>query len=139
MEEAVSDFQLYAAPEDNADGMALARQQITSLDPRDWTASYEKRDDAVYIRKKGHDALAISYFGVKEPLILFNLDASTGELVGVDIQHFKRHFLKKHPEGRQLFFPRRWPRRRNQGSAESSVTQQIKWSVQSAGPRLGIA
>jgi len=133
------DLQLSAAPEDNDEGIALAREQILNVDPMEWTASYEKQDDTVYIRKRNRDGLAISYFMPQEPLILVNLDAVTGELVGIDFQHFKRLFLKKHPEGRGIFFPHRpWFRGRRRNDA-SETTQQVAWSVRSAVPGVGLA
>jgi hypothetical protein len=87
------------APDDNEKGVRRGIEQILSARPdfwNSWDVWYDPEADTVYFRRPGH-GLAVAYFVPKEPNVVLNLDAETGELTGVDLEHFRRALSKKEP------------------------------------------
>ena len=96
---------MVTVPQSNAEGVASAVEQFAHLkDFSNWRWDYDPATDTIYIRI-GENRPAISYFLPSEPELLFRLDMSSGQLVGIDLTAFRTHFRRKHPKLAAAFFP----------------------------------
>jgi hypothetical protein len=76
---------LVTAPGDNLEGVRSAFEQIELIREPGWTIDYDRRTDTMFLRAPQYDRV-VSYFLPSKPEIIFELDATSGQLVGVDIE-----------------------------------------------------
>ena len=78
---------LVTAPGDNLEGVRSALEQLDRIREPGWTFDYDRRTDTMFLRAP-HYERAVSYFLPTKPEVVFELDAASGQLVGVDIEDF---------------------------------------------------
>jgi len=61
----------------------------------DFEVNYDEESDTILMQSKNHrPAVAIDHKGE----VWFRVDPKNGEIFGIEIEGFKRVFLRKHPE-----------------------------------------
>jgi hypothetical protein len=84
------------APATNEEGIERALRQVPRLNMGGWTVEYDRRRDTMYWRAPNHGA-AIGYWLPSQPEILFYLDATTAQLTGIDLTHYRKTLIHVSP------------------------------------------
>jgi len=97
----IDQAELVTAPGDNLAGVTAALDQLDRIREPGWTIDYDRRTDTMFLRAPQYDRV-VSYFLPTRPEIVFELDAASGQLVGVDLEDYWSRLAREDRDLRAL-------------------------------------